>query len=88
MNQNVAFSLVVPVKDEAESLPRLVDEIAATLAGQQFELVIVDDGSTDATPAVVRQLARRHAFIRCCVHQRSCGKSAAILTGVRAARAD
>jgi glycosyltransferase involved in cell wall biosynthesis len=88
VNQNIAFSLVVPVKDEADNLPGLIDEIAATLAGPQFEVIVVDDGSIDATSAVVRQLARRHGFIRCCVHQRTCGKSAAILTGVRAARAD
>jgi dolichol-phosphate mannosyltransferase len=88
MNQSVAFSIVVPVKDEADNLPGLIDEIAATLAGRQFEVIVVDDGSSDATPAVVRQLARSYRFIRCCVHQRTCGKSAAILTGVRAARAD
>ena len=53
MTQNLRFSLVIPVKDEAESLPALVDEIAATLSGEPFEVVVVDDGSTDATPAVL-----------------------------------
>ena len=88
MTQNLRFSLVIPVKDEAESLPALVDEIAATLSGEPFEVVVVDDGSTDATPAVLRQLAHRHPFIRTRVHERCCGKSAALVTGVRAARAE
>ena len=88
MTLNFRFSLVIPVKDEAESLPALVDEIAATLSGEPFEVVVVDDGSTDATPAVLRQLAHRHPFIRTRVHERCCGKSAALVTGVRAARAE
>ena len=86
--ENLRFSLVIPVKDEAESLPALVDDIAATLSGEPFEVVVVDDGSTDATPAVLRQLAHRHPFIRTRVHERCCGKSAALVTGVRAARAE
>ena len=88
MSQNPSFSLVIPVKDEAENLPPLIDEIATALAGEPFEIVIVDDGSADATPAVLLELARRHAFIRTCVHQQCYGKSAAILTGVRAARGE
>jgi glycosyltransferase involved in cell wall biosynthesis len=88
MTQKLRFSLVIPVKDEAESLPALVDEIAAILSGEPFEIVLVDDGSTDATPAVLRELAHWHSLIRTCTHEHCCGKSAAILTGVRAARAE
>jgi glycosyltransferase involved in cell wall biosynthesis len=85
MSQDIRVSLVVPVKDEAENLPQLVEEIAAALAGDRFELIIVDDGSTDATAAVVSQLARRYPFLRNWAHDQTYGKSAAILTGVRAA---
>ncbi len=80
-------SLVIPAKDEAESLGELVDEIATALVGDSFEVIVVDDGSTDGTAVVLQQLARDRPFLRCLVHARCCGKSAAILTGVRAARA-
>jgi dolichol-phosphate mannosyltransferase len=81
------ISIVIPAKDEAENLGALVDEIATALAGDSFEVIVVDDGSTDDTAGVVQGLARDRPFLRCLVHAHCCGKSAAILTGVRAARA-
>jgi dolichol-phosphate mannosyltransferase len=80
-------SIVIPSKDEAESLGELLSEISTALAGDSFEVIVVDDGSTDGTADVVQQLAKAHPFLRCLVHAQCCGKSAAILTGVRAARA-
>src|SRR5947199_9792948 len=65
------LSVVVPAKNEAASLPQLVDEIVQALRplcdGDRldgFEIVIVDDGSTDATPAVLRQLAADYPELR------------------------
>jgi dolichol-phosphate mannosyltransferase len=81
------LSIVIPSKDEAESLGDLLNEISTALAGDSFEVIVVDDGSTDSTPGVLQRLAEVHPFLRCLVHAQSCGKSAAILTGVRAARA-
>src|SRR3974390_519837 len=81
------FSIVVPSKDEAESLGDLLKEISAVLEGDNFEVIVVDDGSTDETAAVLQRLAEVHPFLRRLVHAQSCGKSAAILTGVQAARA-
>jgi dolichol-phosphate mannosyltransferase len=81
------FSIVVPSKDEAESLGDLLKEISAALEGDNFEVIVVDDGSTDETAAVLQRLAEVHPFLRRLVHAQSCGKSAAILTGVQAARA-
>jgi glycosyltransferase involved in cell wall biosynthesis len=80
-------SIVIPSQDEAESLGELLDEISAALAGDNFQVIVVDDGSTDGTVGVLQTLAGRHPFLRCLVHDQRCGKSAAILTGVRAARA-
>ncbi|MPZ37509.1 MAG: glycosyltransferase [Rhizobiales bacterium] len=82
------FSIVIPARNEAESLADVVNEIATVLAGQSFEIVVVDDGSTDNTGAVLRMLAGQHANLRHVAHRESCGKSAAILTGVRMAHAD
>src|SRR5215470_5721150 len=84
---NSRFSIVIPAKDEAESLGDLLKEISAALGGDSFEVIVVDDGSTDGTAGVLQRLAEVHPFLRCLVHAQCCSKSAAILTGVRAARA-
>jgi dolichol-phosphate mannosyltransferase len=81
------FSIVIPARNEADNLPDVVAELATALAGQSFEIVVVDDGSTDATATVLRRLTGEHASLRHIAHAESCGKSAAILTGVRMARA-
>jgi dolichol-phosphate mannosyltransferase len=81
------FSIVIPSKDEAESLADLLKEISTALAGDSFEVIVVDDGSTDGTAGMLQRLAEVHPFLRRLVHAQCCGKSAAILTGVRAARA-
>jgi glycosyltransferase involved in cell wall biosynthesis len=80
-------SIVIPSKDEAESLADLVKEISTALAGDSFEVIVVDDGSTDDTAGVLAQLAQAHPFLRRLVHVQCRGKSAAILSGVSVARA-
>ncbi|HEX6944624.1 MAG TPA: glycosyltransferase family 2 protein [Casimicrobiaceae bacterium] len=81
------LSVVVPVRNEAGNIAPLVDEIAAALAPlAAFEIVYVDDGSDDATPAELRELRGRVPQLRVVRHERSCGQSTAIVTGVLAAR--
>lgn len=89
MNANgPAVSVVVPVRNETGNITPLVDEIAAALTGQwAFEIVYVDDGSTDSTAAELSQLMARHAWLRRVRHRQSCGQSAAVRSGVAAARA-
>jgi dolichol-phosphate mannosyltransferase len=65
----------------------VVAELTDVLAGSAYEIVIVNDGSVDETRAVLDALQRKHAQLRCVHHEQSLGKSAAILTGVRAAGA-
>jgi dolichol-phosphate mannosyltransferase len=81
------FSIVIPARDEAENLAGLVEEISTVLADRNFEIVVVDDGSVDATAPTLRALADRYPNLRAIAHRQSCGKSAALLSGVRAARA-
>jgi glycosyltransferase involved in cell wall biosynthesis len=80
-------AIVVPVRNEAGNITPLVDEIAAALEGTHFEIVYVDDGSTDATGAELAALMRARPYLRTVRHAASCGQSAAVRTGVKAARA-
>jgi dolichol-phosphate mannosyltransferase len=83
-----AVSVVVPVRNEAGNIALLVAEIAKALEGQwSFEVVYVDDGSTDGTEAELKGLMTQHAWLRRVRHKQSCGQSAAVRTGVAAARA-
>jgi dolichol-phosphate mannosyltransferase len=80
------LSVVVPVKDEAENIRPLIAELQAALAGVDYEIVYVDDGSRDATPAILRAALAEVPRLRVLTHGESCGQSAAIISGVRAAR--
>ncbi len=83
-----AVSVVVPVRNEAGNVAPLVAEIVAALGDQwPFEVVYVDDGSTDGTAAELKRLAAQYPWLRCVRHKQSCGQSAAVRTGVAASRA-
>jgi dolichol-phosphate mannosyltransferase len=85
---NPAVSIVVPVKDEADNIGPLVEEIAAAMARRwSFEVVYVNDGSTDTTELELTRLMAERRWLRQVKHARSCGQSAAVRTGVAAARA-
>src|SRR6188508_3275335 len=83
-----AVSIVVPVRNEAGNIAPLVAEIAAALDGQwPFEVVYVNDGSNDTTDDELRSLMARYPWLRRVRHKQSCGQSAAVRSGVTAARA-
>jgi glycosyltransferase involved in cell wall biosynthesis len=76
-------SIVVPVKNEAGNIEPLVGEIAAALGPDaRFEIIYVDDGSSDATADQLRTLMACRPWLRTIRHAVSCGQSAAIRTGV------
>ena len=82
-----AVSVVVPVRNEADNIAPLVAEIAAALDGQwPFEIVYVNDGSSDDTEAVLQKLMAQYPWLRRVRHKTSCGQSAAVRSGVAAAR--
>jgi dolichol-phosphate mannosyltransferase len=82
------LSVVIPIKNEAENIAPLVGEIRAALDGLlDYEMLFIDDGSSDASAAEVLRLAAGMPRLRLLRHAQSCGQSAAIRTGVRAARA-
>jgi dolichol-phosphate mannosyltransferase len=81
-------TIVVPVRNEAGNVAPLVDEIERSLRPLGvFEVIYVNDGSADATEQELLRLAKDHAWLRVVTHAQSCGQSAAVRTGVRAARA-
>jgi dolichol-phosphate mannosyltransferase len=83
-----AVSIVVPVRNEADNIAPLVDEIAAALDKDlAFELIYVNDGSTDRTQAELTRLMASRPWLRQIRHEISCGQSAAISSGVIHARA-
>ena len=88
MNANEpAVAVVVPVRNEAGNIEPLVREIAKALDGQwPFEVVYVNDGSTDGSEAEFKRLMAQYPWLRRVRHQQSCGQSAAVRSGVSAAR--
>lgn len=82
------FSLVVPVYNEAENILPLIEEISAVLSARfDYEIIYVNDGSDDGSAAQLRQAQARFLRLRVLHHRQRCGQSAALLSGVRAARA-
>lgn len=83
------LSIVVPAFNEVESLPALVERTVAavaTLGGRSWELILVDDGSTDGTTALVRRVAAEVPGVKAVVLRTNFGKSAALMAGFEESR--
>jgi dolichol-phosphate mannosyltransferase len=80
------ISVVVPVHNEAPNLLPLITAISTALSAIDHEIVYVDDGSTDTTPAILAEVSSTLPTLVRVRHRNSCGQSAAVITGVRAAR--
>jgi glycosyltransferase involved in cell wall biosynthesis len=82
------ISVVVPVRNEAGNVAPLVKEIVRALAAfAPNEIIFVNDGSSDDTDAELRSLMKTNYSLRQIRHEVSCGQSAAVRSGVAAARA-
>jgi glycosyltransferase involved in cell wall biosynthesis len=83
-------SVLVPAKDEAPNLPEFVRQCREALgpAGFSFEVIVVDDGSRDETPRVLRELSRQYSFLRVVTHRRQRGIADALRSAGEAARGD
>jgi dolichol-phosphate mannosyltransferase len=80
------ISVVVPVHNEAPNIAPLISAITVSLAGIDHEIIYVDDGSSDATPKVLAEIAANLPTLVRVRHKQSCGQSAAVITGVKSAR--
>ena len=76
------FSVVIPLYNEEENLPLLQNEIREALGGRNYELILVDDGSSDGTVGAVVPAPE----VRLLRFKKNAGQSAAMLAGMRAAR--
>ena len=85
---NDFVSAIVPVHNGEARLPQCVERLVETLSdlAQRFEILIVDDASTDQTVEVARQLVSQYPQVRVLRHRRKLGTSASIQSGIAQAR--
>ena len=88
--QNIEISVVIPLYNEEQSLKELADQLKSTLVrfGGRYELIFVDDGSTDNSFRVLRDLHFRNNRIKVIRFRRNYGKSAALMVGFQRAQGD
>lgn len=84
------LSLVIPVKDEAENLPLLFEEIQNALSplGKSYEVIVIDDGSRDSTWQVLMDLSTQFPFLEARRFQFNCGKAAGLSLGFSLAKGE
>lgn len=82
------ISIVIPMKNEAENIGSLIKDILSACGGDDIEVIAVDDASTDGTGEIVRSLMAANKNVRLLRHDVSAGQSAAIHSGVLAAKGE
>lgn len=87
MHETPYVSVLIPAKNEAGNLVPLLEEVRTALADEAFEVIVVDDGSTDATAAELRTLqANGYRQLRVLSHARSLGQSTSVFHAAEVAR--
>lgn len=87
LKKSIQVSIIIPVKDEVESVPILAEEIEEVMGRQpwNYECIWIDDGSTDGSFEALTKLARRHKQHRVVQFRQNFGQSAAMAAGFRMA---
>jgi dolichol-phosphate mannosyltransferase len=86
----IEISVVVPVYNEEENLPILIAHLGEVLKDlrRPYEMIFVNDGSSDRSQDVLREMAARYPYLKILKFKRNCGLSAALLAGMREARGE
>lgn len=79
-------SVIIPAYNEAAAIKGTLESLSAVLSGEEYEIIVVDDGSNDGMSAIVGQLSGEQTI--CITHRKNKGYGAAIATGCRHARGD
>src|SRR4030043_1544038 len=87
-NEQIEISVVVPVFNEEGNLPVLIPTLVEVLKGlgRSYEMIFVDDGSSDGSRRVLREMASQYPFIRVLRLKENCGLSTALVAGMRGGR--
>ncbi len=88
--RKIDISVVVPVYNEEENLPVLIPQISGVLnpLGKPYEMIFVDDGSTDNSRKVLKEMISQYPEIRILGFKRNCGETAAGAAGLKEARGE
>jgi len=87
-DDNCDISIVVPIFNEAGNIKALLDEIATALDGEKYEIIAVNDNSTDDSLDILRELQDTIPRLRILSHANNAGQSRAIRTGALSAKGD
>jgi len=86
----IELSIVIPAFNEAENIPIVIRDTVATLDASRlkgrYELLLINDGSTDATPGIVDEMARQYSCVRAFHHEGNKGLGEGLKTGYRNSR--
>lgn len=87
---NIRYSVVIPIKNEEENIVDLVSELEPVMEtlGQPWELICIDDGSTDRSLLILQDLCKQKPFMRVLTFTRNFGQSAAFAAGFEAAKGE
>jgi len=90
MIENPYFSLIIPAFNEQENIPTLLTRVGASLEriGRPFEVLLVDDASTDTTPKLLADGMKQYPWLRVVRLVKNCGQSGAFAAGFKAARGE
>ncbi len=90
MNDRIEISVVVPVFNEEENLPVLIPQIVEVLRplGKRYEMIFVDDGSTDRSRHLLKEMVSQYPQIRILGFKKNCGETAAGAAGLKEARGE
>lgn len=84
------YSVVIPLKNEEENITDLINELEPVMQGlnHPWELLCIDDGSTDSTLSILSKLAKQKSFLRILIFDRNYGQSCAFDAGFRQAKGE